>query len=172
MRKALQFLSILNDSDIDWLISAGNRRELASGANLIEEGRVPDSIFLVVEGAFSVRNRGGELYRMLTGEMAGEMSFVDSAPASATVQAVERCSILAVPRRRLNAKLLQDAAFAARFYHALCMLLSERLRGANALGSGQTPATADEGLADDETDGIGIAGARFDWNPRAKTLPR
>jgi CRP/FNR family cyclic AMP-dependent transcriptional regulator len=38
MRKALYFLGILNDADIDWLVAAGSRREIAAGTTLIEEG--------------------------------------------------------------------------------------------------------------------------------------
>jgi CRP/FNR family cyclic AMP-dependent transcriptional regulator len=76
MRKSLYFLGILNDSDIDWLIAAG--------ANLIEEGVPADSVFLVIEGQFSVRTAAlgtREIARRMSGEMLGEMSFVDSAPS-------------------------------------------------------------------------------------------
>ena len=31
MRKALTFLGILNDSDIDWLVTTGSKREVAPG---------------------------------------------------------------------------------------------------------------------------------------------
>jgi CRP-like cAMP-binding protein len=57
MRKALYFLGILNDADIDWLVAAGSRREVAAGKVLIEEGRAIDSVFLVFDGAFLVRTR-------------------------------------------------------------------------------------------------------------------
>jgi len=29
----------LNDSDVDWLVTAGHRHEIGAGATLIEEGR-------------------------------------------------------------------------------------------------------------------------------------
>jgi hypothetical protein len=93
MRKSLYFLGILNDSDIDWLIAAGHRREIAAGVNLIEEGVPTDSVFLVIDGQFSVRTAAletREIARLMSGEMLGEMSFVDSAPPSATVRALER----------------------------------------------------------------------------------
>src|ERR1017187_1268063 len=111
MRKSLYFLGILNDSDIDWLIAAG--------ANLIEEGVPADSVFLVIEGQFSVRTAAlgtREIARRMSGEMLGEMSFVDSAPPSATVRALERSFFLSIPCRRLNARLAEDDGFAGRFY--------------------------------------------------------
>ena len=82
MRKALYFLGILNDSDIDWLMAAGHRREVPAGTAIIHEGRPLDSVYLVIDGAFSVRvqalaNR--EIARLMSGEVMGEMSFVDQA---------------------------------------------------------------------------------------------
>src|SRR5580693_5526182 len=97
MRKALYFLGILSDSDIDWLVAAGNRREVATGITLIEEGQPLDSVFLVIDGAFAVRTRalgGREIARLMSGEVMGEMSFVDQAPPSATVLSVENSFVL------------------------------------------------------------------------------
>jgi len=163
MRKALYFLGILNDSDIDWLVSAGARREVAAGVNIIEEGLPLDSVFLVITGAFSVRVAalgGKQVARLMAGEVMGEMSFVDSAPPSATVQALETSMVLAVPRRRLNKRLTEEAGFAGRFYRALAMFLADRLR-TTTIG-GIVTDRQDE-LAVEAMDNIGMAGARFDW---------
>jgi CRP-like cAMP-binding protein len=87
-------------------VAAGSRREVGAGAKLIEEGRQIDSVYLVIDGAFSVRTAalgGREVARLLSGEVMGEMSFVDNAPPSATVLALEPSLVLDVPRRRLNA---------------------------------------------------------------------
>ncbi len=76
MRKALYFLGILNDSDIDWLIAAGSRREITAGTRLIEEGRQIDSVFLVIDGVFSVHIAAlgtREVARLMSGEVMGEM---------------------------------------------------------------------------------------------------
>ncbi len=172
MRKALYFLGILNDSDIDWLISAGHRREVPAGGAIIHEGQPLDSVFLVVNGAFSVRVRAvanREIARLMSGEFMGEMSFVDQAPPSATVQAEEPSFVLEIPRRRLNAKLAEDTGFAARFYRALSMFLASRLRAANTAQAGSAGNRQDE--PDDEMnfdalDNISMAGARFDWIQR------
>ncbi|HKD08848.1 MAG TPA: cyclic nucleotide-binding domain-containing protein [Bryobacteraceae bacterium] len=169
MRKALYFLGILNDSDIDWLMAAGNRREVSAGGTLIEEGRAIDSVYLVIDGAFSVRIKalgGREVARLMSGEVVGEMSFVDRTPPSATVQATEHSFVLDIPRRRLNAKLAEDAGFAARFYRALSMFLAERLRAANAALGGKTVADGADEVDFDALDDISVAGTRFDWIQR------
>jgi CRP/FNR family transcriptional regulator, cyclic AMP receptor protein len=168
MRKALYFLGILNDSDIDWLVAAGNRREIDAGKTLIEEGRAIDSLYLVIDGAFSVRTAatgGREVARLNSGEVMGEMSFVDQAPPSATVTALESSFVLDVPRRRLNARLAEEAGFAGRFYRALSMFLAARLRTTNAALAGNT--AGDQGEMDfDSLDNVSMAGARFDWIQR------
>jgi CRP/FNR family cyclic AMP-dependent transcriptional regulator len=165
MRKALYFLGILNDSDIDWLIAAGHRREIADGVNLIEEGVPIDSIFLVINGTFSVRMATlgtREIARLMSGEIMGEMSFVDSAPPSATVRALERLFVLSIPRCRLNARLAEDDGFAGRFYKALSALLAHRLRVTEAALSGGN-SVADTEMDSDALDEVAVAGARFDW---------
>jgi hypothetical protein len=47
MRKALLVLGILNDSDLDWMIAAGTKREIGPGDVLIHEGKPIDSLFLM-----------------------------------------------------------------------------------------------------------------------------
>ena len=163
MRRALYFLGILNDSDIDWLVRAGVRQEVDRGVKIIEEGQPLDSVFLVIEGAFSVQVAalgGKQIALLMSGEVLGEMSFVDSAPPSATVKAVETSTVLAIPRRRLNARFAEDAGFAARFYRALAMFLADRLR-TTSIGGAATDASAE--LPPVAMDNIEVAGARFDW---------
>ncbi len=144
MRKALFFLGILNDADVEWMIATGAKQQLNPGQVLIREGKPATSVFLVLEGVLSVVAQAAgnrEVARLRSGEIVGEMSFVDSRPPSATVQAVEPSSVLAIPRRDLEARLMQDAPFAARFYRALAVFLSDRLRSTVGLlgyGSGQT----------------------------------
>lgn len=167
MRKALYFLGILNDADIDWLVSAGARREIGAGTNLIDEGQPIDAVFLVIDGAFSVHSAalgGRKIAQLMSGEVMGEMSFVDSALPSATVRAMERSFVLAIPRRRLNAKLAEDSGFAGRFYRALSMFLADRLRNTVAsLGDGAASSSDQGELHGDSMDNIAMAGVRFDW---------
>ncbi len=169
MRKALYFLGILNDSDIDWLVAAGSRREIGAGNKLIEEGRKIDSVYLVIDGAFAVRTAalgGREVARLLSGEVMGEMSFVDNAPPSATVQALESSLVLDIPRRRLNTKLAEDPGFASRFYRALSMFLAARLRNTVVALAGPTETDSEAEMDFDALDNVSVAGVRFDWIQR------
>jgi len=59
-----------------------------------------------------------------------EMSFVDARPSAATVTAVAPSLLLSIPHEQLAIKLEGDEGFAARFYRAIAMFLSSRLRTA------------------------------------------
>lgn len=171
MRKALVFLGILNDADLEWMIAAGSQRQLNPGEILIQEGQAAGSVYLVLEGVLSVtaRNAGNhEVARLRPGEIVGEMSFVDSRPPSATVRAIEPSLVLAIPKTSLESQLVQDVAFAARFYRAIGVFLSDRLRSTvGLLGYGPGEPLADEAAYADEIDGavldnVALAGARFE----------
>lgn len=171
MRKALLFLGILNDSDIDWMVAAATKQEVAAGDTLIHEGQSVDFVYLVLDGQLVVSVNaleGREVARLRCGEVVGEMSFVDSRPPSASVRALEHGWVLAIPRSRLHTKLTQDVAFSARFYRAIAVFLSDRLRGTVGLlgyGPGQpldeSSTYADE-LSPDTLDNLSLAGARFE----------
>jgi bacteriocin-type transport-associated protein len=174
MRKALFFLGILNDSDLDWMIAQGIKKDVPSGSTLIQEGQPVDSMFIVLDGRLAVSTSsavGKEIAALMCGEIVGEMSFLDSRPPSASVRALEKSSVLAIPKKRLSEKLDRDDAFAARFYRALGVMLSDRLRATvGLLGYGKGHKLDDKEYADEidpETlDKVALAGARFDWLQR------
>jgi bacteriocin-type transport-associated protein len=171
MRKVLFILGQLSDLDIEWLIAAGRKEQVAAGITLIHEGKVIDTLYIVLDGLLSVTMAalgGQEIARLGAGEMVGEMSFIDARPPSATVAALQNSAVLAIPRQQLAAKLEQDPGFAARFYRALATFLSDRLRGTvSRLGysHGQSLQEdveyADE-LDENVLDTIHLAGARFE----------
>jgi CRP/FNR family cyclic AMP-dependent transcriptional regulator len=180
VRKALLFLGILNDTDVDWMIGAGIRQDVPAGGVLIEEGKPIESMFVVLDGKLVVSTAATgakQIARLLCGEMVGEMSFVDSRPPSASVTALEKSFVLAISRARLASKLEQDVQFAARFYRAVASFLSDRLRSTvGLLGYGEghqlddASQYADE-LDPDTLDNLSIAGARFDLlQRRLRTL--
>ena len=158
--------------DISWLVRVGSRMQLSRNDVLIREGTVPEFIFLVIEGRFSVTMsalNGREVASLSAGELIGEMSFVDSRPPSASVLACEHSRVLAVPRRLLLERFTGSPPFAARFYRALAAFLADRLRSTVAtLGYGAGDKLDANRVYRDEIDpalldSISLAGARFDW---------
>lgn len=169
MQKVLLILGELSDDDIDWIIATGHRKEIGQGQILIHEGQPVDALYLVLEGRLgvSVAALGGEqIACLISGDMVGEMSFVDARPPSATVTTLEPCLVLAIARDRLAERLDLDVGFASRFYRALAMLLSNRLRvTVQHLGSDRDEAVhvSSENLSDNDSENIALARVRFDW---------
>jgi CRP/FNR family transcriptional regulator, cyclic AMP receptor protein len=164
MRKVLYILTRLNDEDVNWLSAAGRRQRLDVGTVLIRQGEAIEALIFVLDGQVSVTVDGiGEVARLGSGEILGEMSLVDESPPSATVTVVQSTQILAIDRGHLVARLDSDAAFAARFYRAIAMFLSIRMRNTvQRFGYGNAPAITEEELDLALLDTVHIAGARFD----------
>ena len=168
MRKVLFLFGQLGDDDVEWLLAHGHRQRLAPGEVLIRQGEPAADVFIVLTGRLRVvlGPARTEIARLGAGEIVGEMSFVDSRPPSATVEAVEACQVFAVPRSGLAARLERDPAFAARFYRALAIYLSTTVRERHRM---LLSASVEEGGDDDPDeldsnvlDGVYRAGERFD----------
>lgn len=171
MRKVLFILGQLSDGDIEWMLSTGRKERVSTGNVLIREGKAVDCVYIVLDGKLSVTVKvlgDREVARLGSGEIVGEMSFVDARPPSATVTALEDSVIFSIPRQALQNKLDRDTGFAARFYHALAVFLSDRLRSTvSRLGYGEGTGLDEDVEYEDELDTtvldtIHLAGSRFD----------
>ncbi|MCW5978049.1 MAG: cyclic nucleotide-binding domain-containing protein [Bryobacteraceae bacterium] len=169
MRKALIFLGILDDMDIEWIIRTGLKRSVPDGTILIEEKKALDSLFFVLDGEFEVYIGNGKGIALLrAGEVLGEMSFVDSRPPSASVRARRESVVLVISRHELRAKLEEDTGFAARFYRSIAAFLTDRLRTTTSrLGYGEKLRLDEEvedldEVAPDFLDSMALAGTRFE----------
>ena len=172
MKKVLFILGEFSDGDIDWLVAVGRQQAIATGQVLITEGKPIDALYIILEGHFavSVAAMGNRTVAEVgCGEVIGEMSFIDERPPSATVTAQEPSRVLAVSRAAVMARLRTDIGFGARFYRALAVFLSDRLRATvSHLGFGKETALDERQEYEDELDmtvleKITLAGARFDW---------
>jgi CRP-like cAMP-binding protein len=169
MERILFILGILEDEDVDWLVSTGHRQEVDTNEILIREGQAISAIYLILSGQFVVsiaRSPDTAIARLSGGEVVGEMSFVDHLPPSATVTAIESSVVLSIPRNLLDQKLAQDMGFAQRWYHALATLLSIRLRGTvrHLEAEFWEPITLDKNLLSaDMSDNMKLGEIRFDW---------
>lgn len=164
MRKVLYILGRLTDEDVDWMASTGMRRLHEIGDVLIRQGEPIDALMFVLDGKVSVEVDGiGSIASLGSGEMLGEMSLVDEAPPSATVVVTERSHILHLDCVALNARLDAEPQFAARFYRAIAVFLSMRMRSTvQQLGYGKGTAVAEDEIEMSLLDTVTLAGSRFD----------
>lgn len=119
----------LSDADMLWLLSVGKLRTLSAGERLVTAGKMPSELYFVTDGRLDVVLPDGRLVAHLQhGDVVGEMSFVEQNPPGASVVANDRVEVLAIPRKLILARFEEEPLFASRFYRALAVFLSERLR--------------------------------------------
>lgn len=165
MRKALFILGQMSDDDAAWMARVGRRRTLAPSEALIRQGEPLSELLLILSGHVRVLVNGRPVAELGTGEMLGEMALIDSSPPAATVAAIDDVFVLSIPRRLIEERTRTDHAFAARFYRALAVFLSDRLRQMNrqVAGGDEPPRLEDEVELDDTVlDSIHLAGKRFE----------
>jgi CRP/FNR family transcriptional regulator, cyclic AMP receptor protein len=144
IRKVLERLKELADSDIDWLIQSGSLKNLFNGDTLIYEKKRINELYFVIEGSFEVSTISRSIIFKRTelnlnilsdSQIVGEMSFLRGTNPSATVRALGKSLVWSIPYARLSEKLRQDSEFAARFNLMIAIVLADRLTKANNLSS-------------------------------------
>jgi bacteriocin-type transport-associated protein len=182
LRKVLFLFAVLNDNDIDWMVTRGKLEEAPPGTTLIQQDKPVEALYFLLKGnlavLFSMTVDGQiterELARRASGEIVGEMSFVEAGNASASIKAAENSLLLSIPQELLREKIQRDRGFATRFYRAISLVLIDRLReGLIQRGFGQKAYNTDQQLTDDieYEDEIPLdvleptllAGTRFKW---------
>lgn len=159
MRKALYILGDLNDRDLIFLAEHGQIRIVTAGEQVIQAGEPLHFLFFVTEGDLQVQTPGGmSIADLGVGDVIGEMSFVEKSSPSVSVVARRTSRILAIPRSVLMTEFARNQGFAARFYRALAVFLSDRLRTTTSEAAGEElDNELDEGLLDN----LHVAGDRM-----------
>ncbi|NET02185.1 MAG: cyclic nucleotide-binding domain-containing protein [Sphaerospermopsis sp. SIO1G1] len=181
LRKVLFIFAVLDDLDIDWILNTGKVVKYPPGEVLIQQQEVVDSFYILLQGKLVVsiesidnqENCNQELAQLSQGEILGEMSFVNTGIASATVKTATESSLLSISQHKLRVKLKQDTSFAKRFYQAITVVITDRLRARMvSIGFSQTAylnnqfslESIDEDELDlDTLDNTALAATRFDW---------
>jgi CRP/FNR family transcriptional regulator, cyclic AMP receptor protein len=129
MRKAIRILGILSDADVDWIIDNASVVFVPGGTVLIREAVPVNDVYILLDGELSVTVGASSTWvaTLLSGEIVGEISFVDTRPPVASVVAVSDTHVLAIPRPLLSQALEHDSGFSSRFYRAIAAYLADRL---------------------------------------------
>ena len=166
MRKVLFIFSVLSDGDVEWLAQAGERVSVDPGTVLVALASRVDFVYFVLDGQLTVRTRNGEeINRLEAGEIIGEMSLVDPAPTTVSVEVATESTVLRLSDAVVREKLESDLGFASRFYRALCVFMADRMRQTTqrfGYGKAADDANLKDELNDDLLDNLHLAGARFD----------
>lgn len=106
--------------------------KLVANQYLLREGEESTEMYYLQSGNLAVYKRKGDqefqIGSIISGELVGEMSFLDKNPRSASVKAMGDCVLVVVPL----AKLEHTLSSMPKWFTALLNTLVDRLRKANA----------------------------------------
>ena len=83
----VSFFEGFSDDELDAVASLGERVDVAAETMLIDQGRIGDACYVIVEGSAEVRMGGDFVASLGPGSMVGEMALVEHRPRSASVTA-------------------------------------------------------------------------------------
>ena len=122
------FADVPNDRLIE-VARGGVRRPLVRGDVLFAEGDVPDHLYVVVSGRIAIASRSVDgresvFALMESGDLFGEMGFLDRLPRSAEARALEASTVLTLPYEPVQALFEQDPTL----LWSVVRMLSRRIR--------------------------------------------
>jgi CRP/FNR family transcriptional regulator, cyclic AMP receptor protein len=149
MAKIIDAVSVLSTSKLgltyltvnDWALVAdkASRVQFKKGEMLVQRGKKGNGVYLLLKGGARVQIPSR--VRAVTigpGEICGEMSLLEDAPASTSVVADEDIEAYHLDRSTLETLFELFPHLASRFYRSLARSLSRRLR--ELIGTSSAPA--------------------------------
>jgi CRP-like cAMP-binding protein len=149
--------SRLKVEEKEMFLDLAERQAFRDGEVIIEQGRLSARLYVIANGQVRVQQLVGvvreanvrlpdgtirrartpgrlavDMLRLGSGAVLGEMSFVDEATTSARVSAIGDVEMLLIDGERIRRLIEENPGFGIRFYHSLAVVLSQRLRAANA----------------------------------------
>jgi CRP/FNR family transcriptional regulator, cyclic AMP receptor protein len=136
LQSAKNGLAYLTVNDWNLVADKANRVRFKKGDALIQKGKRADGVYLILKGTAKVQLPSQPDARSIgVGEICGEMSFLEDAPASANVVANEGLEAYHLDRSTLQSLFELFPHLASRFYRSLATNLSHRLRSLIVAGT-------------------------------------
>ncbi len=128
----MNFLDSLDDTTRETLMSIATPVNAPKDSYLVRRGDAGGDLFVVESGRLAVvdtRTRPTSIIATMTsGDLVGEVAFLDRTPRSADVRADTDSSVLHWRRADVAEVIAQHPEFGARFYEGLCRIAVRRLR--------------------------------------------
>ncbi|HKX74977.1 MAG TPA: ATP-binding protein [Acidimicrobiia bacterium] len=125
----LPYFSSLPEEELETLCQSATMVDVAAGDVIMQEGQEVDALMVVAEGAFEVTRRAGTQDVVVgvagTGEVLGEMSFLEGRPASATLTALSDARLVRLPAAKVD-HILSHLPFLKGMFLTMIMRLRER----------------------------------------------
>ena len=125
----------LDEAERARILSLGRMRACGKDEVIFREGDAGDGLYILVQGSVRISRRisGGEEALAVLEPRAffGEMALIDDSPRSADAIAVEAAKLFFVSLEDMRALVETSPRTALKVLHALCEVLTQRLRETN-----------------------------------------
>lgn len=124
--KQLDFFRDFSDQEIWEIIHACIWQDFDAGQEIIAEGEIDDSFFIITMGSVDIRKENQPIGNLHEGDCFGEMAYLSKTERSATISARERVQLL-----KINSTLIEQVSvdcqlrFSKVFLRTLVKRLSE-----------------------------------------------
>ena len=130
--KSIWLFSGCSASELRKIRSSLDAVSVPAGKVLVEEGRIGQEFFIIVDGRASVTRNGRRVARLEAGSHFGELALLDRRPRSASVVSETDMDVLVMSQRQFNGLLESVPSIARKMLSAL----ATRLREADAKAFG------------------------------------
>lgn len=122
--RSLEFFNDFPDSEIWEILRACIWQDAEEGDEIIIEGDIDDSFYVIVSGSVEVRKEGYLVGELQAGDCFGEMGYLEKTKRSASIIAKERIQLM-----KLNATLIDQVSLECQLHFSKIFLrtLVERL---------------------------------------------
>jgi serine/threonine protein kinase len=126
----LNFFTEFSDAEVWEIIRACTWQEFKEGDEIIVEGEIDDSFYIIVEGAVDIVKEGHILGKLEQGDCVGEMAYLSKAERSATILSPGRSLLM-----KINATLIEQISIECllQFRNIFLKTLVKRLAETSAL---------------------------------------
>lgn len=133
-KRFFEFLT--HDERVDCL-ALGSIGKQPKGVELLRAGERPQAIYVLLAGSAEVRREDGVfLARLASGDVFGEMSYIQNARTSADVIALTDVTVLTLTDAVIQELFRERPGLAAGLYRSLAAELAQKLRSTSARYTG------------------------------------
>ncbi len=130
--KAGPLFQHLTYEEIIKVLRVTSQRQARPGEVIFKEGSVGEEMHVIREGRVKVVKDGVELAQLGTYDHIGEMSFIDAAPRSASIVAIDPTDLITIQKDDFFQLMSNDSRLGLKLLWSFVFVLSSRLRTANA----------------------------------------
>ena len=136
--RELPYFASLTGPELDLIVSFSRLVEGNAGDHLIREGEQLRTLYVMLSGEAEVVRADTQRNRVVIasvgrGALIGEMSLIDSAPASATIEATGAFQALAIEQEKFNQLTEEHPNLGCKIFKQIARTMSLRLRKTSGL---------------------------------------